>query len=212
MNIDEYRENPCRLSALPYWKSISFKTPSNMSVVHNDEYLDDLDNLSLDTLYFRLKHNLKSIVEVWLDEPFKYQKVNINSPNDLNEVVSIINKCYTDIKVNLEQVISWTKLKVFNEDLWIFIIDTNTQQPIGLGIAELDKEVREGMLEWIQILPEYRGLRLGKALVTRLLLNISNQVDFVTVSGKVDNKTNPEKLYRRCGFEGKDIWHVISRK
>lgn len=212
MNIDKYRENPCRLSALPYWKSISFKIPSNMSVVHNDEYLDDLDSLSLDTLYFRLKHNLKSIEEVCLDDPFKYQKVNINSLNDLNEVVSIINKCYTDIKVNLEQVISWTKLEVFNENLWIFIIDTNTQQPIGLGIAELDKEVREGMLEWIQILPEYRGLRLGKALVTQLLLNISNQVDFVTVSGKVDNKTNPEKLYRRCGFEGKDIWHVIIRK
>lgn len=205
MNIDEYRENPCRLSALPYWKSISFKIPSNISVVHNDEYLDDLDSLSLDTLYFRLKHNLKSIEEVLLDGPFKYQKVNINSSNDLNEVVSIINKCYTDIKVNLEQVISWTKLEVFNKNLWIFIIDTNTQQPIGLGIAELDKEVREGMLEWIQVLPEYRGLRLGKALVTRLLLNLSNQVDFVTVSGKVDNKTNPEKLYRICGFEGKDI-------
>ncbi|MGL5087309.1 MAG: GNAT family N-acetyltransferase [Clostridium sp.] len=68
------------------------------------------------------------------------------------------------------------------------------------------------MLEWIQILPEYRGLRLGKAIVMRLLLNMCKQVDFVTVSGKVDNKTNPEKLYRKCGFEGKDIWHVITTK
>lgn len=77
-----------------------------MSVVHNDEYLDDLDSLSLDTLYFRIKHNLKSIEEVWLDESFKYQNVNINSSSYLNEVVSIINKCYTDINVNLKQVIS----------------------------------------------------------------------------------------------------------
>lgn len=210
MNIEEYKKNPCRLSALPYWKSKSFKILPNMVVVHNDEYLSDLYSLSVDTLYFRLKHNLKSVEEFWLDEPFKYQNVNINSDNDLNEVVSIINKCYTDINVNLEQVISWTKLEVFNENLWIFIIDNNTKQPIGLGIAELDKEVREGMLEWIQVLPEYRGLKLGQAIVNRLLFNFSNHVDFVTVSGMVNNKTNPEKLYRRCGFEGKDIWHVIN--
>lgn len=67
MNIDEYRDNPYSLSALPYWKSISFKIPSNMSVVHKDEYLDDLDSLSLYTLYFRPKNNLKSIEEVWLN-------------------------------------------------------------------------------------------------------------------------------------------------
>lgn len=72
MNIEEYKKNPCRLSALPYWKSKSFKILPNMVVVHNDEYLSDLYSLSVDTLYFRLKHNLKSVEEFWLDEPFKY--------------------------------------------------------------------------------------------------------------------------------------------
>ncbi|MGL5087308.1 MAG: hypothetical protein ACRC68_16600 [Clostridium sp.] len=78
-----------------------------------------------------------------MEEQFKYKKVNINSTKDLNEVVSIIKKCYTDINVNLEQVVSWTKLEVFDENLWTFIVDTNTKEPIRLGIAEIDKEVRE---------------------------------------------------------------------
>ncbi len=35
---------------------------------------------------------------------------------------------------------------------------------------------------------------------------------FATVSGKVTNKTKPEKLYRRCGFTGDDIWHILKSK
>jgi hypothetical protein len=36
------------------------------------------------------------------------------------------------------------------------------------------------------------------------------KADFVTVSGRVDNRTNPERLYRRCGFEGNDVWCVLT--
>lgn len=32
--------------------------------------------------------------------------------------------------------------------------------------------------------------------------DVCKKVDFVTVSGVVDNITNPERLYRSCGFEG----------
>ena len=211
MNIDEYKQNPCRLSAIPYWKSKSFKIPNNLSIVHDDEYMSDLNTLSVDKLYFRLKHDLKSVEEIHLDDIFKYRNVNSASKDDLNEVADIINKCYTDVKVNLEQVIGWTKSEVFNKNLWIFIVDTTSKRPVALGIAEVDKEVNEGMLEWIQVLPKYRGIKLGQAIVTKLLLTLSNYVDFVTVSGQVDNKTNPERLYRRCGFEGNDIWHITER-
>ena len=41
--------------------------------------------------------------------------------------------------------------------------------------------------------------------------SLKNIADFTTVSGEVDNKTNPEKLYRRCGFEGDDIWYVLRK-
>ena len=114
INVDEYKMNPCRLSAIPYWKAITFRIPNNISVIHNDQYNCNQSNSSIDTLYFRLKHNLRSL-----------------------ELIPLDNK---------------------------------------------------------------------------LLFNLSNSVDFVTVSRKVDNKTNPEKLYRRCGFEGKDIWHIVERR
>lgn len=140
---------------------------------------------------------------------FTYKNVDTNSVNDLNEVVSIINKSYTDIQVDFNQVLQWAMAEVFDKNLWIFIIDVDKQKPVALGIAELDQNVREGSLEWIQVLPEYTKRGLGQAIVNKLLLNMVGKADFVTVSGQVNNNTNPEKLYRKCGFQGNDIWHVI---
>ncbi len=41
---------------------------------------------------------------------------------------------------------------------------------------------------------------------------MNGKADFVTVSGKVNNKTNPLALYERCGFSEKVIWHVLSKQ
>ena len=218
MNIREYKSNPCRLSALPYWKSKSFKVPSNMLVIHNDEYIEKLISLNIDTKYidtqyFRLKHELKEFnKDINLDKQFKYCEVDTRSYDDLIKVVNIINECYEDIKVDLDKVMGWTNNKVFNPKLWIFIVDNSVQQPIALGIADQDKNIREGMLEWIQVLPRYRRRGLGKALVTLLLIKFYNNVDFVTVSGKRYNLNIPEKLYRSCGFIGEDVWHILVEK
>jgi ribosomal protein S18 acetylase RimI-like enzyme len=82
-----------------------------------------------------------------------------------------------------------------------------------LGIAELDKTIQEGSLEWIQVLPAYHGLGLGKGIVQKLLsrLEKEKQVKFATVSGQVDNVTRSEALYRSCGFKGNDVWWLLSQ-
>jgi ribosomal protein S18 acetylase RimI-like enzyme len=211
VSIDEYKVNPCRVSSIPYWKMRTLKTPNNISVIHEEDYINVQNNLCIDTLYFRLKHNLENVKPFNLDKRFKYRNVDFNCENDLQEVVCIINKSYIDIKVDIKQVEQWTRTEVFDKNLWVFIIDVDNQKPIALGIAELDKDVREGALEWIQVLPEHRNRKLGQAIVSKLLINLLGRADFVTVSGQVDNKTNPEKLYRRCGFQGNDIWHVLVR-
>ena len=41
---------------------------------------------------------------------------------------------------------------------------------------------------------------------------LKKKADFVTVSGKINNKSNPENLYLKCGFENKTIWHVLTKK
>jgi GNAT superfamily N-acetyltransferase len=209
LTIDEYKGNPCRLSSLPYWKMKTFNFPDNLKVIHDIDYDGIKDNYGKDTRYFRLKHGFLNIEEPVLPKGFSYKEVNTDLESELLDIVRIINESYDDIKVNLPQVQSWIELDVFKKELWIFIEDDKLKENIALGIAELDQEVREGMLEWIQVLPDYRCRGFGHAIVTKLLLNMKTYADFVTVSGQVDNNTKPEKLYRRCGFTGNDIWHVI---
>ena len=36
--------------------------------------------------------------------------------------------------------------------------------------------------------------------------------DFVTVSGNLDNPTNPLELYKKCGFEGDDVWYICQKE
>ncbi|MCI8443399.1 MAG: hypothetical protein HFG27_12855 [Provencibacterium sp.] len=56
-------------------------------------------------------------------------------------------------------------------------------------------------------LKNVRNQRLVNALLCRM-----QEADFATVSGKVDSFSNPERLYRRCGFQGEDIRHVLTVK
>ena len=52
---------------------------------------------------------------------------------------------------------------------------------------------------------------LGTALVLELLRRLQDRAEFVTVSGEVNNPSNPQRLYRKCGFAGSDVWWLLRR-
>ena len=83
--------------------------------------------------------------------------------------VDLINKSYTDISVSHEQIWALTQLDVYDQNLWIIVYDKKTDSAVGCGIADFDGEAREGVLEWIQILPQYRGRKIGRLIVSELL-------------------------------------------
>ncbi|MBR6525201.1 MAG: GNAT family N-acetyltransferase [Clostridia bacterium] len=83
---------------------------------------------------------------------------------------------------------------------------------VGCGMADFDSQMQEGIIEWIQVLPEYRGKKIGQLLVNELLLRMKTMAKFATVSGQMNNPSSPEKLYRKCGFVGNDIWHILRSK
>ena len=131
--------------------------------------------------------------------------------SDIPLLVDVINQSYTDLSVTTEQIIGYTQTEVFCPELWIAAVDNATSCIVGCGIADFDKELHEGILEWIQVIPAYRGQKIGQLLVNELLKRMANIAKFATVSGKVNNQTSPEMLYRKCGFVGNDIWHVLTR-
>lgn len=208
IEIDAYRKNPCGTYSIPYWKNKHIQIPENMKIVHDRAFEDELLLEYNDEKYFRIKHDLKDIKQVSLEEFY----VETASIEDIPLLQELINRSYEDLSVSCDQLLGYTKSEVYDENLWVIVYEKETDKVIACGIAELDKEIREGVLEWIQVLPQYRGRKVGQLLVNELLMRLQGKADFVTVSGKVNNATNPEKLYRKCGFTGEDIWHVLTKK
>ncbi|SFH80731.1 Acetyltransferase (GNAT) family protein [Lachnospiraceae bacterium NLAE-zl-G231] len=208
VSYDEYLKNPCGSLSLPYWKSQTLSLPANMRIVHDSNFFPELLNEYTDERYFRLYHNLKDVENTC---PEAIELITA-SQNETDNIVSIINNSYYDIHVDSAQMESYMQTPVYCKELWLLAVEKRTGKYIGSGIADYDPEIKELILEWIQVLPPYRGKGIGQALVNELLLRMKNTAGFATVSGKVDNPTNPEALYRRCGFTGDDIWHILQRQ
>ncbi len=162
-----------------------------------------------ETKYFKLYHDHLTIGSSELKPDYYFEVVK---ENEFTDIVNLINNSYEKIRVNEEKMREYSRIDVYNRNLWIWVIEKNTGIKAALGIAEFDKKIGEGALDWIQVDSRYRGNGLGKATVNELLKRISEIGLFTTVSGEVDNITNPEQLYRACGFKGEKIWHVYHKK
>lgn len=201
----QYLENPCRASSIPYWKAVSISVPENMRILHQDDFHTSFLEDFADEPYFRLKHDLRNVTPVVLPRGFTWCTVQ------LTDFADHINRCYSGIGVTAEELSGYTARKVYCPDLWIAIKDEGTDKIAATGIAELDREMDEGILEWIQVSAEYRGRGLGCCIVRELLWRMKDMAKFATVSGQCNNLSQPEKLYRKCGFAGNDVWHLLTK-
>ena len=114
--------------------------------------------------------------------------------------------------MTVSEIESYFHRRVYAPELWVAVRDDRNGKIAATGIAEFDAQMGEGILEWVQVSHEYRGCGLGTYVVTELLHRIGKKAKFATVSGQVNNPQKPENLYRKCGFQGNDIWHILRRK
>ena len=203
---NEYLICPCKVSSIPYWKSKSITVPDGMCIVHKDNFNKTEYQHYIDEPYFRFIHSLQDLYIQVL--PQGYLLYNAT----LKDFAEHINSCYSGICVTEADLRDYTARPVYDSSLWLAIKNNQTDEVVATGIAELDKEVGEGVLEWIQVSEQYRGYGLGKYVVSELLWRMKENATFATVSGQCNNPTNPEALYRKCGFTGSDVWHVLRKR
>ena len=203
---NEYLICPCKVSSIPYWKSKSITVPDGMCIVHKDNFNKTEYQHYIDEPYFRLIHSLQDLSIQVL--PQGYLLYNAT----MKDFAEHINSCYSGICVTEAGLRDYTARPVYDSSLWLAIKNNQTDEVVATGIAELDKEVGEGVLEWIQVSEQYRGYGLGKYVVSELLWRMKENATFATVSGQCNNPTNPEALYRKCGFTGSDVWHVLRKR
>ena len=200
MTIKDYLADPCGASSLPYWKTESV-VPNNVKIVKGEPPCPFSEK---DEPYFKLMHELKTIKEPQLPDGYM-----ITQPS-IDHFAKHINSCYVKESVTAEELSSYQTHFVYRRELWVAVADASSGRIVASGIAELDSRIGEGILEWIQVSPECRRKGLGAFIVNELLQRMKGSANFVTVSGRVNNESNPFALYRACGFVNPVIWHVIT--
>ncbi len=122
----------------------------------------------------------------------------------------MINASYQDqgITVGVSDIMGWKERPTFREQLCVYI-NAEGGRMAASGIAEYDDVCREGSIEWLQVIPEYRRRGLGRKIVSVLLSRLRDMgAGFATVSGDLDSPCRPAELYRKCGFAGDDVWYI----
>ena len=181
----------------------------NLALVHQDFMRSSLPGkFAVHQPYFRLIHRPEN-AGISVTVPAGFSIADVNLPGDAQEAAELIGHCYQDIHPTAETVRSWMEHAVFDPSLWVWVIDDQKGIPAGLGIAEVDHTVREGSLEWVQVLPAYQKKGLGKCIVGELLARLEKRAAFTTVAGEADGDGHIEAFYRSCGFAGEDIWWVL---
>lgn len=207
MTLEQYRQAPCRRSSLPYWKQKDLRLPEGLRVVHQEEFRAEDYLCWADAPYFRLLHTLDQVGPAELPGVL----LRTAEERDVPQIAAIINASYADISVTGEQMTAERALPVFDPALWVIAESADTGAALGCAVGALDREAEEGMLEWVQVLPEHRRRGVGRLLVNALLERMRGRAQFATVSGKADDPLRPELLYRACGFTGEDLWHILRR-
>ncbi len=205
MTKKQYIKNPTRESSLPYWKTKAIK---NNNIIVIDDSKDSNENGEKEQ-YFKLYHSLEEIPEFVLKDNYYFKQVDISK--EIFEVVNIINNSYEDIKVSSVQMTSYINSPVFDNELWLFVMEKNSHNYVGLLIADVDKVISEGIIEWLQVLPNYRNQGIGKALVCKCLKIIKKKALFAVVCGQMENTTNPLKIYEKCGFNDLNLWNIYRK-
>ena len=202
---EHYLVNPCRAASLPYWKAVSVQVPPFMRILHHDDYDPSLYAGFHDEPYFRLYHSLQDIQEPPLPEGFSFSQA---TPEEFSAHIAA---CYEHIGISADDLRGCMQRAVYHPELWLVIRDAHGAIAAS-GIADLDRSIGEGILEWIQVSDDHRRQGLGRCMVTELLRRMACEARFATVSGQCHNPTCPEQLYRACGFTGRDVWHILQKQ
>lgn len=206
MTLSEYLADPCGALALPYWKEKGMAGHPGVDVIHHSRFDASMAAGRAHSSYFRLIHRLEDIPRL---EPAEGVSFGPLARGRAGEAAELICRCYrySGIEVTAEEVLGWTASPVYRPELWIGAFADGAL--VGAVIGEFDPEAGEGVVEWLQVLPEFRRRGIAAGLTARALAAMAGFADFATVSGERENPTRPERVYRACGFQGDDVWHIL---
>jgi Predicted acetyltransferase len=187
-----------------------YSSPDDMCHIPISE-LNKLDAISLpDHLFNQMKDELHgfNVDFGWLltydfnyipplipDNRYSAVDFDFTNEGDYQCAANIIGSSW----ISAEQVRRMTEFTAFDPSLWFFVYDNKSDKKIAISISTYSPEVRETLLDWIFVLPDYQGKGAGRFLINETIARCKEKSDLICVGGTVE-------FYRRCGFVDNTLW------
>lgn len=203
----DYMADPTGTSALAYWKRHHL-IPAGVEVYHERHFRPEQAHGAKLERYFRLVHYLSYVRTLQIPAGMTIREL---SPEDDPALIQQINAAYRDLAIHIDEtwLARWRAAPVYFPQGWLGLFQG--EQMVASIICEYDPEIQEGVVDWLQVDLKHQGQGLAQVLLCHALHVLKTKADFVTVSGSLDNKSDPEWVYRKCGFIGQDIWYIVAR-
>lgn len=140
-----------------------------------------------------------------------FEFVEFDPDRDVAAAVALMNAAYPSLRhlATAGKLQAMMAAKHFFPQGWFFLRHSATGERVGLTICGHCSQMREGFIEWTEILPRFRHRGLGALLVKEAINRLAERSDFLTASGSLDAPFAMGDLYMSCGFEHLRQWSIL---
>ncbi len=139
--------------------------------------------------------------------------VSCESDADLENAAALMNAAYPSLPrlASVEGLRQMTRAAYYYPEGWFFLRDRRSGRDIGLAVNGYCRDVGEGFVEWVQVLPAFRQRGLGVLLVQESVHRLRAS-RCITVAGSLDAPFAVGDLYEKCGFAQTRQWTILSQR
>jgi GNAT superfamily N-acetyltransferase len=141
--------------------------------------------------------------------PAGYRFEDCEPTRDLPAAAQLMNTAYPSLPAFMtpERLQGMIAQDYYFSSGWFFLTDRQDRR-VGLAISGYDREMDEGFIDWIELLPRQRRRGFGRLLITESLRRLPES-RWVTVAGSLDAPFVVGDLYQRCGFHQTAQWSIL---
>lgn len=147
--------------------------------------------------------------EVNLPRDFSF--VSLDPERDAGRVTDIIHRAYPSLRrlVTAEQLQAMAKLAFYQPEHWFFLRHDGSGETVGVALGGFCSEMEEGFIDWVEVVPRFRGRGLGRCLILESIRHLCGSSRFITWTGSLDAPFVVGDLYKHCGFTRTRQWTVL---
>lgn len=185
----------------------SYINSLNTVVIHESYYNEYLSKFFLiDHMFYRLNMNLTQSVKSLLLNDYVIHTINTN--DDKYKLLNLLSAIFSIDHIDLNDFLE-SRLK--RDKLWIIMNHKDSGLPVGLGVANFDPILSEGIIELVYILPKYQTRGLEKIIISELINRLMNSYQPQMITCTINNG-DLIQVYKSCGFNKVETWYILSKR